>query len=190
MKVVHMLSGLALAVALSGCANDSSSDIAVPAPTPGSPAVSMQNVIRQPNVSGTVWIRQRVALPPNAVLTVTLADVSIADAPSKVLSQKVVRTNGKQAPFSFILPFKPSEIKPDARILLSAAITVDGKLLFVTDTFQPVINGGGTKADITLVPVANRAVPVASSGGTVTSVPATSPTQVTPSSAIPAPTTY
>ncbi|BDH46801.1 hypothetical protein TUM12370_28450 [Salmonella enterica subsp. enterica serovar Choleraesuis] len=190
MKVVHMLSGLALAVALGGCADDSSSNVPVPAPAPGSPEVSMQNAIRQPNVSGTVWIRQRVALPPNAVLTVTLSDASIADAPSKVLSQKVVRTNGKQAPFSFILPFKPADIKPNARILLSAAITVDGKLLFITDTFQSVINGGGTKADLTLVPVEHRAVPIQSGSGAATTVPSTSPTQVTPSSAVPAPTTY
>ncbi|MFP1452502.1 YbaY family lipoprotein [Escherichia coli] len=49
-----------------------------------------QPAIQQPNVSGTVWIRQKVALPPDAVLTVTLSDASLADAPSKVLAQKAV----------------------------------------------------------------------------------------------------
>lgn len=85
------------------------------------------------------------------MLTVTLSDASLADAPSKVLAQKAVRTEGKQSPFSFVLPFNPADVQPNARILLSAAITVNDKLVFITDTVQPVINQGGTKADLTLV---------------------------------------
>lgn len=188
MKCVHILSGLAVAVALSACA-DKSADIAVPAPNPNtSLSAASQSTLRQPNVSGTIWIRQRVALPPNAVLTVTLSDASIADAPSKVLSQKVMRTDGKQAPFSFVLPFKPADIKPDARILLSAAITVDNKLIFITDAVQTVLTDGGKTADLTLVPAQHTAVPIAEGRGPATTVPPTSPTQVTPSSATPAPT--
>lgn len=106
----------------------------------------------------------------------------------KVLSQKAVRTEGKQSPFSFVLPFNPADIQPNARIILSAAITVNDKLMFITDTIQPVINNGGVKADLTLVPVQQTAVPVQASGGAVTTVPSTSPTQVNPSSAVPAPT--
>ncbi|ELY2795856.1 YbaY family lipoprotein [Cronobacter dublinensis] len=190
MKLVHMLSGLAVAVALAGCAQDKSADIAVPAPNPNTSGVATKPVIKQPNVSGTVWIRQKVALPPDAVLTVTLSDATQANAPSKVISQKVVRTEGKQAPFSFVLPFNPSDVQPNARILLSAAITVKDKLVFITDRVQPAVNDGGKKIDLTLVPVQQAAVPVQSGGGAVTTVPSTSPTQVTPSSAVPAPTTY
>jgi putative lipoprotein len=186
MKVVHMLSGLAVAVALSACAHKSA-DIPTPAPNPN-PSAATQPVIQQPNVSGTAWIRQKVALPPDAVLTVTLSDASLADAPSKVISQKVTRTEGKQAPFSFVLPYNPADIQPNARILLSAAVTVNDKLVFITDTVQQVINNGGTKADLTLVPVQATAVPVATDGGAATTVPSTSPTQVNPSSAVPAPT--
>ncbi len=122
-------------------------------------------------------IRQKVALPPDAVLTVTLSDASLADAPSKVLAQKAVRTEGKQSPFSFVLPFNPADVQPNARILLSAAITVNDKLVFITDTVQPVINRGGTKADLTLVPVQQTAVPVQASGGATTTVPSTSATR-------------
>lgn len=123
MKLVHIVSGLAVAISLAACA-DKSADIQTPAPNPNMSITANQSTIQQPNVSGTVWIRQKVALPPDAVLTVTLSDASLADAPSKVLSQKAVRTEGKQAPFSFVLPFNPSDIQPNARILLSAAITV------------------------------------------------------------------
>lgn len=191
MKLVHTLSGLAIAVAMAGCAQKSA-DIPTPAPaaTTSSAAATAQSDIKQPNVSGTVWIRQKVALPPDAVLTVTLSDASLADAPSKVLAQKAVRTEGKQSPFSFVLPFNPADIQPNARIILSAAITVNDKLMFITDTIQPAVNQGGTKVDLTLVPVQQTAVPVQSSGGAATTVPLTSPTQVNPSSAVPAPTQF
>lgn len=69
-----------------------------------------------------------------------------------------------------MLPFNPSDIQPNARILLSAAITVDNKLVFITDSVKPVINNGGTKADLTLVPVQQTAVPVQASGGATTTV--------------------
>ncbi|QGX87415.1 hypothetical protein BHJ80_05910 [Escherichia coli] len=191
MKLVHMASGLAVAIALAACA-DKSADIQTPAPAANtSISATQQPAIQQPNVSGTVWIRQKVALPPDAVLTVTLSDASLADAPSKVLAQKAVRTEGKQSPFSFVLPFNPADVQPNARILLSAAITVNDKLVFITDTVQPVINQGGTKADLTLVYFGKRETyAVQASGGATTTVPSTSPTQVNPSSAVPAPTQY
>lgn len=157
MKLVPILSGLAIALTLAGCAQThQQSQTQTPAPQ----AATQAEAITGPTVSGNVWIRQKVALPPEAVLTVTLSDASLADAPAKVLSQKVTRTEGKQAPFSFVLPYNPADIQPNARILLSAAVTLDGKLLFITDTIQEVINHGGTKADVTLVPVQQTAVPV------------------------------
>jgi len=160
MKLVPMLSGIAMAVALSACAGKSA-DVPVPTANPNGINTLTQQTIQQPNVSGTIWLRQKVALPPDAVLTVTLSDASLADAPSKVISQRAVRTEGKQAPFSFVLPYTPSEVQPNARILLSAAVTINDKLVFITDTVQEVINNGGVKADLNLVPVQQTAVPVA-----------------------------
>ena len=160
MKLVPMLSGVAIAVALSACAGKSA-QVPVPAADPNGINTLSQQSIQQPNVSGTIWIKQKVALPPDAVLTVTLSDASLAAAPSKVLAQRAVRTEGKQAPFSFVLPYNPSDVKPNARILLSAAVTINGKLVFITDTVQEAINNGGTKIDQNLVPVQQTEVPVA-----------------------------
>ena len=157
MKLVPILSGLAIALAVAGCAQThQQSQNQTPAPE----AAAAQQAVSGPNVSGNVLIRQKVALPPDAVLAVTLSDASLADAPSKVLSQKVTRTEGKQVPFSFVLPYNPADIQPNARILLSAAVTLNGKLLFITDTIQEVINHGGTKADLIMVPVQQTPVPV------------------------------
>ena len=160
MKLVPMLSGVAIAVALSACAGKSA-DISVPTASANGINTLSQQAIQQPNVSGTIWIKQKVALPPDAVLTVTLSDASLADAPSKVLAQRAVRTEGKQAPFSFVLPYNPSDVQPNARILLSAAVTINDKLVFITDTVQEAVNKGGTKIDLTLVPVQQTEVPVA-----------------------------
>ncbi|MGS3448066.1 YbaY family lipoprotein [Klebsiella electrica] len=164
MKFAYMLSALAIATALTACANNHGANTASHAAAPDPYGIaSLTSSQQQPNVSGTISIRQKVALPPDAVLTVTLSDASLADAPSRVLAQKTVRTEGKQPPYNFVLPYNQADIKPDARILLSSAITVGGRLMFITDTVQTVVNGGGNRADLVLVPVQQMAVPVASS---------------------------
>lgn len=185
MKLWQIVGSAAVAVTLAGCA-DKSADI--PTPAFKTPGTAQSAAIAQPAVTGTVYIRQRIALPPDAVLTVTLSDATIPDTPSKVISQRVVRTEGKQAPFNFVLPFKPADIQPNARILLSAAITVDGKLMLITDQVKMAVNQGGTKHDLTLVPVRSVAMPTQTRPATT--VPASSPTQVTPSDSTPAPTTF
>jgi putative lipoprotein len=41
-------------------------------------------------VTGEVSYRERIALPPNAVLTVRLLDVSMADAPETVVGEQKI----------------------------------------------------------------------------------------------------
>lgn len=130
----QIVGGAALAVSLTGCAHQSAE---APVAAPISTATVAASVA-QSTVHGTVNIRERVALPPDAVVTVTLSDISLADAPSRVIAQKAVRTEGKQAPFTYSLPFNPSDIQPNARVIVSAAITRNGQLLFITDTIQEV----------------------------------------------------
>lgn len=151
----QIVGGAALAVSLTGCAHRGAD---VQAPTAGSTATEIESAAHSV-VRGTVNLRERVALPPDAVVTIRLSDVSRADAPSRVITQQVVRTEGKQAPFTFALPFNPSEIQPNASISVSASITHNGKLLFITDTRYEVINrGAGTQADLMLVPVTSMAI--------------------------------
>ncbi len=183
MKLWPIIGGIAVSVTLSGCA-DKSRPIATPAfQTPGTAQAA--EVITQPAVTGTVWIRQPIALPPDAVLTVTLSDATLPNVPSTVISQRVMRTHGKQSPFSFVLPYTPAQIQPNARILLSAAVTVNGNMALISEQVKNVITNGGTKQDLVLIPV--DSVPLATRPMAVSTVPSTSPTQVTPSSSKPAP---
>ena len=192
MKLWQIVGGTALSLTLAGCAPHHQ-DPAQQPPVNTAASPSTEPAITGPNVSGSVFINQRVALPPDAVLTVTLSDASLADAPSRVISQKVARTQGKQAPFTFILPYNPQEIAPNARVLLSAAVTVNGQMTFVTDSIKEVVNHGqGTRADLQLVPVV--AVPVATKPDA--SGPLSNPsnpglgTSPAPISAVPSQSTY
>lgn len=89
MKFAYMLSALAVATALTACANNHGATTANNAAAPDPYGIaSLTSSQQQPNVSGTISIRQRVALPPDAVLTVTLSDASLADAPAHVPRRK------------------------------------------------------------------------------------------------------
>ncbi|TKG01549.1 YbaY family lipoprotein, partial [Vibrio lentus] len=66
-------------------------------------------------ISGTVSYRERIALPENAVVTVTLEDISLADAPSTVIATQEFTTDGKQVPFAFELSYDNNKIQPNHR---------------------------------------------------------------------------
>ncbi|MEN3754643.1 YbaY family lipoprotein [Mangrovibacter yixingensis] len=160
MKLTPVIFGLAAAFALSGCAQQFRNTYEVPNPDFAYSRLASQADMQKPHLSGNVVINQRLAVPQNAVLTVTLSDASRADAPAKVLSQKVVNLEGHQAPFGYVLPYDLADIRQNARILLSAAITVDGKLMFRSDSFKPVITNGVNSTDLDLIPLQNTAVAV------------------------------
>jgi len=68
MKLWQIVGGAAaLTLTLAGCAQKSGN---VPTPTAGSAAIA-QTQIQGPAVTGSVNIRQRIALPPDAILPVT-----------------------------------------------------------------------------------------------------------------------
>ncbi|MEB3290361.1 MAG: YbaY family lipoprotein [Leptolyngbya sp.] len=90
-------------------------------------------------VSGTVTYPQRMALPPNATLVVTLEDVSRADAPSTVIAGKTIQTAGQQVPIPFSLTYDPAEIAPQNRYVVRAQIFYDGALQWASTTAYPVI---------------------------------------------------
>ncbi|MHA6684191.1 YbaY family lipoprotein [Mesorhizobium sp. A556] len=88
-------------------------------------------------VRGEVLYRERIALPPNAVLSVQLADVSRADAPAAILGEQKIVPAG-QVPIKFEIKFDPSVIQTNMSYALQARITVDDKLWFITDTRHQV----------------------------------------------------
>lgn len=94
-------------------------------------------------VTGTVSYRERIALPPSAVVKVQLLDVSFADVAATVLDSLTLRpTAGKQVPYDFLLRYDPAQINARNTYAVQARILVDGKLLFTTTEVYPVITRG------------------------------------------------
>lgn len=105
------------------------------------------------SVTGTVFYLERMALPPGAVLTVQLADVSVADAPADVIA-KETRTLTTQVPVPFALSYDPERIVPSHSYAVQARIEVDGKLRFISTTAYLVItNGKPVVVDVRVSPV-------------------------------------
>ncbi|AAW86071.1 predicted outer membrane lipoprotein [Aliivibrio fischeri ES114] len=95
-------------------------------------------------VTGTVGYRERIALPANAVVTVTLEDVSLADAPSKTITEQTFEVGENSSPFAYSLEFNTADIQANHRYAVRATIKVDGKLRFTTDTNYAVITDEAT----------------------------------------------
>ncbi|EKO3822450.1 YbaY family lipoprotein [Vibrio harveyi] len=125
-KTLLLVTSLLFGAALVGCQTSQTTEME-------SAEASMKTI------TGTVAYRERIALPPHAVVTVALEDVSLADAPAKVLAKQTFETEGKQVPLAFELSYNSNDIKPNHRYSLRARIEVDGKLRFINDTTIPVI---------------------------------------------------
>lgn len=83
-------------------------------------------------ISGEVAYRERIALPPHAVLTVRLVDMSLADAPETVLGEHKVDPAG-QVPIKFEIKIDPAVVQQNASYALQARISVDNQLWFIND---------------------------------------------------------
>lgn len=107
-------------------------------------------------VTGTVVYRARIALPPQAIVLVSLRDVSLADAPSVEISSVELRPK-HQPPLSFVLRYDPARIHPAHTYAVSARITVEGRLAFISTRMYPVITRGAPRrVEIVVDPVGQR----------------------------------
>lgn len=103
-------------------------------PEGGGPAVA--------KVTGTVTYRERIALPPAAVVKVQLVDVSRADAPAVVIGEQVIRADGRQVPFTFEIACDPAKIEANHSYAVQARIEDGGQLRFINDQRYSVLTRG------------------------------------------------
>ncbi len=102
-------------------------------------------------VRGTATYRERIAMPPGAVLEVTLEDVSLADAPAGVIA-KVRLENIGNPPYEFEVPYDPAQIDDRQTYAVRARLLFDGQLMFTSDTHHPVLTrGAGDEVAMVLV---------------------------------------
>jgi uncharacterized lipoprotein YbaY/heat shock protein HslJ len=106
-------------------------------------------------VSGKLEYRERIMLTPEAVATVTLEDVSLADAPAKVIARQEIANPGAP-PIAFALEYPLDAIDERMTYSVRAQIHDRGRLLFTSDTHAPVLTrGAGNTVDLLLVRAVN-----------------------------------
>jgi putative lipoprotein len=104
-------------------------------------------------VTGVVTYAQRIALTPEAVVTVDLRDVTRPDTDAPPLARQIIDKPG-QVPIPFSLTCAKASIEPGRTYAVSARITDRGQLQFVTDTRVPVLSSGlPGPIEIIVVPV-------------------------------------
>lgn len=106
-------------------------------------------------VDVTAAYRERIMLTPGHVLTVKVEDVSLMDAPARVMAQASQPLDGRGPPYAVTLSVPNSQI--DARHTYAVRAEIRdpaGALRFTTDTRHSVLtNGAPNKADIIMVGV-------------------------------------
>lgn len=116
------------------------------------------------SIEGSATYRERMALPPEAVLEAVLEDVSRADAPAEAIARTRVESP-TNPPIAFTIAYDPAKIQSKHRYVVRARILVDQELLFTTDTAVPVITDGHpTKVSLMLRRVAKGRTPPAAGG--------------------------
>ncbi len=132
---------------------------AVPPPSPasapaGTPAAASSFI----EIGGTVSYLARIALPPNAILTIRVQDIARAGAPARVLVEQRYELNGAQVPIPFSATIDRDLLDNKARLSVSARIEHRGKLRFISDrVYSPLKDGQPVPVDIVLKPVAAAA---------------------------------
>ncbi|GAB2964768.1 hypothetical protein GCM10027048_37770 [Hymenobacter coalescens] len=111
----------------------------------GRGAAAETTVVVRDSVTGTVAYRERMALPPDAVLSVQLQDVSRPDVAATVVAAATVPARGRQVPLAFSLPYDTLRIDRTNTYAVQARIEAGGKVLFANDAAYPVITRGNAK---------------------------------------------
>ena len=134
--ILFATAGLLHSVPASGAATPGTPTPSKP-PPPG-PALSSPG---NGHLKGTAAFRERIALPPDAVLEVVLEDVSRADAPAETIGRSL-REGPGNPPIPFEIAYDPSRIDTGHRYAVRARVTVGEKLWFATAQSYPVLTAG------------------------------------------------
>ncbi|NRD74786.1 YbaY family lipoprotein [Shewanella sp. VB17] len=96
-------------------------------------SVSLLSACATPNagieIQGEVWFKERIALPPEAVLTVQVKDVSLMDVPAVVIAEIERGDVTTPAPFQFLI--NRDQFEEGHTYHIGAKISLNGKLMFI-----------------------------------------------------------
>jgi len=108
-----------------------------------------------PQVTGEIVLPDGATVPDSATISVQIQDTSQADAAAVTIGEQVIQGDGQQGTIPFAVSYDPSEI--DDRFEYSMRVRIedeDGSLLFINDTFTPVITRGAPTTDVVVEVIA------------------------------------
>ena len=133
-RAIHFLPALLACASLAACMTD------------GDETNLMTQASETVTLSGQLSYRERIALLPGSTATVSLEDVSRADAPSTVIASETIELGNRQVPVPFQLAVDDGQLSERSRYSLRATISgPDGALAWTTDTAMPVEKGSGDR---------------------------------------------
>ncbi len=87
-------------------------------------------------ITGSVWYRERMMVPPDAEISVSLEDVSRMDVSAKVIATTGFIAQGGP-PWDFSLEYDPTKLNDKGRYGLRVRIEADGRLMFINTEHIP-----------------------------------------------------
>ncbi|MBP7064931.1 YbaY family lipoprotein [Ferrovibrio sp.] len=142
----------------------------------------------QESVSGTITTRERVVMPPDAVLVVRLLDATRGDMAAYTMVEQRLVAN--PLPARFELRYRYGDINPSGTYYVQAQIEQGGRVLYINDQNYSVLtrNSPYRNVLVNLIPAAGTMMVPSSSMAPATSTTTTTVIQTTPSAPVP-PTT-
>ncbi|MBP6786096.1 MAG: YbaY family lipoprotein [Candidatus Promineofilum sp.] len=132
------------------------SQAGVPVITNGAPTQGIEvlvgplmNGVAGGTLTGNVFYIERIALQPDALITVELQDVSAGT--TNVIATRDINAEGRQVPIPFELPYDPTAIDPAGTYLLSARVSEGGQIVFSSPTGVPVLTNGAPTSNVELL---------------------------------------
>jgi len=100
-------------------------------------------------LAGTVTYLERVAIAPDAVITVDLHNASAGTM--DVIATQTINADGRQVPIPFELPYDAATIDPSGTYLLSARISQGGVTIFASQSGVPVLTHGAPTSNVEIL---------------------------------------
>jgi putative lipoprotein len=133
------IAGMLVAMAMvAGCGSENASPATEPMGGAGGASVGEHD---DSLLTGTITYMQRVILPRDARVVVSLVDVSHGVSPGAVVAERWFEAAG-QVPIGFELPYDSARIVHGHAYGVRAQILVDGALWFINEQPEPVLTRG------------------------------------------------
>jgi putative lipoprotein len=109
------------------------------------------------SLTGSVWYRERIALPPDSIIKVSLQNVARQDAAAELIASQAIDAQGGP-PWPFELRYDKARIEAQGRYVLRASIeSASGRLLFSSTQSVPAFDDAPGSRDIMVSRVSAKA---------------------------------